>query len=107
MSDWVFGKKDQGPAWPVDGEGNSLPEEVAALYPDGQLMATSAMAMLHAFGIPAKLRYPGNGTLGKIVLGSSGYGVEILVPSDRVEEARALLEQDAGALADEAAEEDN
>ena len=102
MELWSFGrKKEEGPEWPVTEDGVPEEEAAAACYPDGQLAADSAVAMLHAMGVPARLNYPGDGVLGRIVLGSSGYGVEILVPAGRLEEAKALLETDAGAEADE------
>ncbi len=102
MKNWVFGRhKDEGPAWPTDDEGKAVPQVVAAQMPDGQLMADTALNMLHACGIPARLHYPGDGGFGRIVLGASGFGVEIMVPEDRLEEARALLLHDASSEADE------
>ena len=93
--DWKFGKHiDDGPQWPTN-ENGAVPEAVAAVMSDTQLGVTTAVTMLHAFGIPARVRYPGDGTFGRIVLGFSGYGAEILVPEDRLEEAAALLETDA------------
>ena len=105
MKNWVFGRhKDDSPAWPVDENGVPAAPAVAAVMPDSQMMAESAAAMLHACGIPARLELPGDGTLGRIVLGASGFGVALVVPEDRLEEAKALLETDASAEAEDAAE---
>ena len=36
-------------------------------------------------------RYDKDGTLGKVLLGFSGYGVKLYVPTSRLEEARELM----------------
>ena len=48
--------------------------------------------MLEAYGIPAVRVYPGDGVFGKIVLGMSGTGADILVPENMYEDAKALME---------------
>jgi len=54
--------------------------------------------MLEAYGIPCLKNYPGDGQFGKIMLGMSGYGVEILVPETLLADAQALQEGCAEAL---------
>ena len=54
--------------------------------------------MLEAYGIPCLKNYPGDGQFGKIMLGMSGYGVEILVPETLLADAQALREGCASAL---------
>ena len=53
---------------------------------------------LKAYGIPCLKNYPGDGQFGKIMLGMSGYGVEILVPETLLADAQALQEGCAEAL---------
>lgn len=48
--------------------------------------------MLRAYGIPAVRVYPGDGVFGKIVLGMSGTGADILVPENMYEDAKAIME---------------
>ena len=55
--------------------------------------------MLRSYDIPVLRRYEKDGTLGKVVLGFSGYGVQLYVPASRLEEARELMKP-----VDEAAE---
>lgn len=47
--------------------------------------------MLSAYGIPAIKLYPSNGSFGKVVLGMSGDGADIFVPSAMLEDAVALI----------------
>lgn len=54
--------------------------------------------MLEAYGIPCLCVYPGDGSFGKVVIGMSGTGTDILVPKSMLEEARNLLE---GEITDE------
>ena len=49
------------------------------------------ISMLHAFGIPVLQRYPGDGQLGKVVLGFSGYGSDLYVPESMLEQAKELI----------------
>ena len=46
--------------------------------------------MLRSYDIPVLRRYEKDGTLGKVVLGFSGYGVQLYVPASRLEEATAM-----------------
>ncbi len=56
--------------------------------------------MLEAYGIPCLTNYPGTSHFGKIVLGMSGFGVEILVPETMLEDAEALCEGCGDAFAE-------
>ena len=47
--------------------------------------------MLAGFGIPAFK----SGTLGKVIFGFAGRGVDLYVPQSRLEEAKALLDHPA------------
>ena len=59
------------------------------------------VGMLGAYGIPVAKRYDRDGTLGKVVLGFSGYGVSLYVPESMLDDARALLEPAPDAAPDE------
>ena len=50
--------------------------------------------MLEAYGIPCLRAYPGDGGFGKLILGMSGQGVEILVPESLYEDAVALCSEE-------------
>ena len=81
-------------SWPRDGAGE--PEEPVFLC---QRLSTDlsdqlTMNMLRAYGIPCMCMERGNGNLGKLILGISGYGVEIYVPKSLLEDAKQLIEED-------------
>jgi len=61
---------------------------------DSSLEADYIRGKLAAFGIPSEIRYPHEGGLGKVILGASGFGADIYVPRNALEDARALLEAD-------------
>ncbi len=47
--------------------------------------------MLWAFGVPTVARYPMDGALGKVVLGQSGFGMDIFVPASMLEDAENII----------------
>lgn len=76
--------------WPkIDGK----PEEPAFLKHCTSVDMEDEMLinMLSAYGIPALKLYPSNGSFGKVVLGMSGDGANIFVPSSMLEDAIALI----------------
>lgn len=76
--------------WPkTDGE----PEEPAFLKHCTSVDMEDDMLinMLSAYGIPALKLYPSNGSFGKVVLGMSGDGANIFVPSSMLEDSVALI----------------
>ncbi len=82
---------EERPEWPLDEKGE--PELAVLLERMGSMdgEADIACAMLWSYGIPALTRYPKDGAFGRVVLGFSGYGVDLYVPESRLEEAKALL----------------
>ncbi len=88
---WGRSSADPNPPWPQDKEGN--PEEACLLtaLSDAGGMAELTATQLRSYGIPVLHRYPGDGAAGRVILGFSGYGVELYVPASRLEEARELL----------------
>ncbi|MBQ1352071.1 MAG: hypothetical protein IIY71_05050 [Oscillospiraceae bacterium] len=88
-----WGRQDEKlePSWPRDKEGT--PEPAAFLCESSHFGADGeiTISMLRAFGIPVLQKYPGDGQLGKVVLGFSGYGVDLYVPESMLELAQELL----------------
>ncbi len=90
---WNFGfsqDKDE-PKWPDGPDGK--PEKAVFLVHTGDFGSAGEMteAMIRSFGIPVISNFPGDGSLGRVVLGFSGYGRELYVPESRLELARELL----------------
>ena len=50
------------------------------------------VSLLEAYGIPALISHPGYGSFGKVVLGMSGTGSDILVPETMYDDAKAIME---------------
>ena len=96
---WAQAEKDLLDRWSKgeDGEYESPAFLTDAVEAGGE--AELLCQMLRSYGIPALRRYEKDGTLGKVVLGFSGYGVKLYVPASRLEEARELMKP-----VDEAAE---
>ncbi len=53
--------------------------------------------MLQAYGIPTLCMERGNGNLGRVYLGISGYGVDIYVPNSLLKDAKQLCEEENNA----------
>lgn len=79
-------------SWPKNQAGET--EEPVFLCTRGStdLSDQLTMNMLKAYGIPCLSMERGEGSLGKVVLGISGYGVDIYVPASLLEDARKLLD---------------
>ena len=50
--------------------------------------------MLQAYDIPTLCMERGNGNLGRVYLGISGYGVDIYVPKSLLNDAKQLCEEE-------------
>ncbi len=90
---WHIGpEKTGGVPWPTDEAGE--PEEPVLLteMSDAGMDCQLLLSRLQFYTIPSVTRYPGAGGLGKIILGFSGYGVQVFVPASRLEEASWLLD---------------
>lgn len=48
--------------------------------------------MLWAYGVPSVARYPMDGMLGKVVLGRSGFGMDIFVPESMLGDAKNIID---------------
>jgi len=80
--------------WPKNENGE--PEEAVLLQRcrSNDLEPELRKNMLEAYGIPCVFSYPGDGEFGKVVLGMSGNGVDILVPKSLLEDAVELCKED-------------
>lgn len=80
--------------WPKDENGEALPGAFLTHCSCVDLQDEMLVNMLEAYGIPCLRRYPQNGSLGRVVLGMSGTGVDIFVPAEMLEDAKALISED-------------
>ena len=78
--------------WPKDDAGDPVPPVLLAHMSSTDMADALLVNMLDAYGIPAMRVYPGDGSFGKVVLGMSGTGSDILVPEIYYEDAKALME---------------
>jgi len=88
----MVNRKNPYANWDRDTEGNLAPPALLTHCGDGAMEAEITVSMLASFGIPAVTELPGDGRFGKIIIGHSGYGVDIFVPATRLNEAKELLE---------------
>ena len=88
---WGEAPRDTMERWPKLPDGT--PERAVFLADtfEADAQADMLVGMLRAYDIPAVKRYAKDGTLGKVVLGFSGYGVALYVPESMLEDAKNLL----------------
>ena len=81
--------------WPKDESG--APEEPVFLCSvrSTDLSDTLLVNMLEAYGIPCLCTERGDGSFGRVMLGISGYGVDLYVPKSCYNDAKLLCEGDA------------
>ena len=78
--------------WPKDAEGRAEEATFLCTCSNTDLSDTLLVGMLESFGIPCLRDYPGNGSFGRVIMGTSGTGVDIFVPKSMLEEAKLLIE---------------
>ena len=81
--------------WPVGEDGEPVPPAFLVHCKSSDLEDMLTVNMLDAYGIPALRVYPGDGGFGRVVLGMSGTGADILVPETLLEDAKALMEAES------------
>ncbi len=81
--------------WPRGADGEPVPPVKLAHRQSNDMDDVMLVNMLSAYGIPAIRVYPGDGVFGKIVLGMSGTGTDILVPENMYEDAKVLMEAES------------
>lgn len=78
--------------WPKGADGEPEPAVFLVHCKSTDMEDELTLNLLDAYGIPALRVYPGDGPFGKVVLGMSGTGSDILVPETMYEDAKALME---------------
>ena len=89
--------------WPTDETGARDKAVFLTHVPDFNNEADFAVNMLIAYGIPAFKTYNNEGSLGKLIIGTSAYGAALYVPASMAADAKALLESSADAEAEQKA----
>lgn len=91
-NNWGLRQSDLPEGWPLGSDGE--PEQAALLLPAQSELGGGAdvlLSMLNGLGIPAFK----SGTLGKVIFGFAGRGVDIYVPQSLLEDAKAILDNPA------------
>ena len=79
-------------SWPKDEHGAAEQPAFLCTRSSTDLSDQLTMNLLRAYGIPCLCMERGEGSLGKVILGISGYGVDLYVPGSLLADAKALLE---------------
>jgi len=93
MADWAqhkFGQTMEN--WPKNETGDPVSPALLCGCSPLDMEAQMLQSMLEAYGIPSLCIAPGDGVFGKLILGMSGTGFDILVPETMLEDAKALME---------------
>ena len=78
--------------WPKDEEGRAEESALLCTCSNTDLSDELTVNMLEAYGIPCVRDYPGNGSFGRVIMGTSGTGVDIFVPKSMLNTAQKLIE---------------
>ena len=78
--------------WPKDKQGRAEESAFLCTRSNTDLSDELTVNMLEAYGIPCVRDYPGNGSFGRVIMGTSGTGVDIFVPKSMLNTAQKLIE---------------
>ena len=78
--------------WPKDEQGRAEESAFLCTRSNTDLSDELTVNMLEAYGIPCVRDYPGNGSFGRVIMGTSGTGVDIFVPKSMLNTAQKLIE---------------
>ncbi len=81
-------------SWPRKENGDPVEPAYLCLRSCNNMADQLTVSMLKAYGIPCLCMERAEGSLGRVVLGISGYGVEIYVPENLLNDAKILLEEE-------------
>lgn len=104
MSSSVWGRNANGrllDRWPKHLNGEPEEPVFLARVSSHDMSDELTVNMLEAYSIPCLKAYPGDGAFGKLVLGMSGQGVDILVPKSMLEDAQELMNSEEEETEDE------
>ena len=79
-------------SWPRKENGEPVEPAYLCLRSCSNMADQLTVSMLKSYGIPCLCMERAEGSLGRVVLGISGYGVEIYVPENLLEDAKTLIE---------------
>ena len=79
--------------WPRDEEGKTEPPVYLCHCTGLDMDDVMLITRLETFGIPVLRQYPNDGSLGRVVLGMSGSGVDLFVPASLWADATELLKE--------------
>ena len=80
--------------WPKNEKGDTVPPVFFQHIQGSELDVEMTVNLLEAYGIPALRKASGDGSLGEVIIGSSGYGVDIYVPETMIDDARNIVSGD-------------
>ena len=80
--------------WPKTEDGELVPPVLFQHINGSELDVEMTVNLLEAYGIPVLRKASGDGTLGEVILGASGYGVDIFVPETMLEDAQNIMSAD-------------
>ena len=81
-------------AWPRDDRGEREEPVFLCHCTCTDMEDQLAIGKLQAYGIPVLAQMPGDGAFGALVLGISGFGVNLFVPASQAEDARELMKEE-------------
>ena len=80
--------------WPKQENGESVPPVLFQHIQGAEIDVEMTVNLLEAYGIPVLRKASGDGTLGEVLLGASGFGVDIFVPENMLEDAQNVVSAD-------------
>ena len=81
-------------SWPRKDNGEPIEPQYLCTRTCNDMADQLTVNMLRAYGIPCLCMERAEGSLGRVVLGISGYGVEIFVPETLLNDAKILIEEE-------------
>ena len=106
----TWGQFQQGElleSWPRNEDGTPVEPAYLCTRSCNDLSDQLTANMLKAYGIPFLCMERAEGSLGRVVLGISGYGVELYVPATLLGDAKTLIEDSEAAIPDPETESQN
>lgn len=91
QGDWNLKGDQAAPPWPKNAAGQPEKAVLLTRMSDIGSEAELTISMLRAFGVPVTRRYAGDGQLGRVILGFSGFGTELYVPESMLSLAQDLM----------------
>ena len=80
--------------WPKQENGEPVAPVFFEHIQGSDLDVEMTVNLLEAYGVPALRKASGDGALGEVLLGASGFGVDIYVPETMFEDAQNIVSGD-------------